>query len=99
MRNLLIVATIAEIFLVVGALAVYLVLIASSLRGTSALLAKVTFGIRAIETQCDPIGPSVVRINEQLAVISGALDGVADLAEAKAGATATSSPGVGDPLG
>lgn len=91
MRVLLIVATLAEIAIFVGALAIYLARIARSLQATSALLAKVTFGIRAIETQCNPIGPSVVRINEQLAVIAGALDGVASLAETAAG------PAVGVP--
>ncbi len=85
MRTLLTVLTVVEIALIVGALALYLVLIARSLRATSALLAKVTFGVRAIETQCEPIGPSVVRINGQLAVIGGALDGIAGLAEAAAG--------------
>jgi hypothetical protein len=96
-RTLLIIGTLFEIALVVGALAVYLGRIARSLENTSALLAKVTFGVRAIETQCEPIGPSVVRINEQLATISGALDGVAGLAEAAAGPAPTStSPGVAD---
>lgn len=85
MRTFLIVATVVEIALLVGALAVYLVLIARSLRATSAHLAKVTFGVRAIETQCEPIGPSVVRINEQLVVIGDALDGIAGMAEAAAG--------------
>ncbi len=84
MRTLLTVLTVVEIALVVGALALYLVLISRSLRATSALLAKVTFGVRAIETQCEPIGPSVVKINGQLAVIGGALDGIAGLAEAAA---------------
>ncbi len=88
MRTLLTVLTVVEIALVVGALALYLVLISRSLRATSALLAKVTFGVRAIETQCEPIGPSVVKINGQLAVIAGALDGIAGLAEAAAGPTA-----------
>ncbi len=91
MRTLLTVLTVVEIAVVVGALALYLVLISRSLRATSALLAKVTFGVRAIETQCEPIGPSVVKINGQLAVIGGALDGIAGLAEAAAGPTA---PGV-----
>ena len=91
MRNLLIAGTIAEIIIVIGALAVYLVRIARSLRATGALLAKVTFGIRAIETQCDPIGPSVVRINEQLAVIGSALDGVATMAESAADAADSAS--------
>ncbi|MBA3606017.1 MAG: hypothetical protein H0W46_08615 [Acidimicrobiia bacterium] len=85
MRVLLIIATLVEIVLVVGALAYFLSRITATLRATSALLGKVTFGVRAIETQCQSIGPSVVRINEQLAVISGALDGVAGLAEAAAG--------------
>lgn len=40
-----------------------------------------SFGVRAIETQCAPIGPGVTRINEQLVGIAGALDGVAGLAE------------------
>ena len=91
MRTLLTVLTVVEIALVVGALALYLVLISRSLRATSALLAKVTFGVRAIETQCEPIGPSVVKINGQLAVIGGALDGIAGLAEEAAGPPA---PGV-----
>jgi hypothetical protein len=87
----LILATLAEIALVIGALVFYLVRITRSLRATSALLGKVTFGVRAIERQCEPIGPSVTRINGQLGVIAGALDGVAELAETAAGATAPSS--------
>lgn len=85
MRVLLIIATLLEIALVVGALAYFLSRITATLRATSALLGKVTFGVRAIETQCQSIGPSVTRINNQLTVISGALDGVAGLAESKAG--------------
>jgi len=93
-RTLLVIATLLEIALVIGALAVYLARITRSLRATSALLGKVTFGVRAIETQCEPIGPSVTRINGQLAVIAGALDGVAGLAEAAAGpAPAAPAPG------
>ena len=84
MRVLLVLATLAEIALVVGALALYLVRIHRSLAATSALLAKLTFGVRAIETQCESIGPSVTRINGQLAVITGALAGVAGLAESAA---------------
>ena len=73
MRSLLIVLSVLEIALVVGALAFYLVRIARSLRASSANLAKVTFGVRAIETQCASIGPSVVKVNGQLATIAGAL--------------------------
>ncbi len=85
MRTLLIVLTVLEIVLLVGALAVYLNRIGASLRRTSGLLAKVGFGVRAIESQCAPIGPVVTTINGQLATISGALAGVAELASRAGG--------------
>jgi ABC-type branched-subunit amino acid transport system permease subunit len=81
MRTLLIVLTVVEIVVFVGALATYLIVIARSLRRISQSLGKVTFGVRAIETQCASVGPSVTRVNEQLTVIAGALDGVAGKAE------------------
>ena len=82
MRALLIVLTAVEIVLLMSALAFYLWRVARSLRATSANLAKVTFGVRAIETQCASIGPSVVKVNGQLRVIADALDGIAGKAEA-----------------
>ncbi len=81
MRELLIAGSLVEIALVVLVLAVYLVRIARSLRSTAAALAKVSFGVRAIETQCAPIGPSVVRINGQLEIVAGALEKLAVLAD------------------
>jgi len=84
MRTLLIALSVVEILLVVGALAYYLVQISKSLHNTSRFLGKITFGVRAVETQCSSIGPSVTKINEQLTTISGALGGVADRAEALA---------------
>ncbi len=81
MRTLLIVLTVLEIALVIGVLALYLIRISASLRRSSQNLAKVTFGVRAIETQCASIGPSVVRVNEQLRTIAGALDQIATKAE------------------
>ena len=81
MRTLLIVLTVVEIVIVVAALAVYLIAIARSLERTSRNLGKVTFGVRAIETQCSSIGPSVTRVNEQLNGIAGALEGVTRKAE------------------
>ena len=81
MRNLLITLTVLEIALVVGVLAFYLIRISRSLYLSAQHLAKVTFGVRAVETQCASIGPSVTRINEQLLGISSALSGVADRAE------------------
>lgn len=91
MRTLLVIGTAVEIILVVGVLATYLSLIARTLRRTNHYLGKVAFGVRAIESQCAPIGPSVTRVNGQLAAIAGALDRLGDLAEAAAdGGTADS---------
>ena len=77
MTALLIVLTVVEILLFIGALAYYLVKITDSLERTTSALAKVSFGVRAIETQCEPIGPSVLRINEQLEAVAHALDDLA----------------------
>ncbi len=85
MRTLLITLTVVEIVIVVGVLAGYLIAIARSLSRTSESLAKVTFGVRAIETQCASIGPSVTRINDQLTGIAGALEGLASKAERLSG--------------
>lgn len=81
MRAVLIVLTVVEIVILVSVLAGYLVAIARSLNRISQNLAKVTFGVRAIETQCASVGPSVTRVNEQLTGIAGALDGLATKAE------------------
>ena len=82
MRTVLIILSVVEVLLVVGALAFYLIRIARSLQNTAASLAKVTFGVRAIETQCANIGPSVVKVNGKLPAIAAALDGLASQAEA-----------------
>lgn len=82
MRNLLIVLTVAEIVLVIGVLAFYLNRISGSLHETARHLAKVTYGVRAVETQASSIGPSVTKINEQLTTITSAMVGVVDRAEA-----------------
>ncbi|MBA2625199.1 MAG: hypothetical protein H0U89_06305 [Acidimicrobiia bacterium] len=92
MRALLITGTVAEILLVVGVLAWYLNQVAGSLHRTAEQLADVTWGVRAVETQCARIGPGVTKINGQLATIAGALAGVAGLAEA-AGAASTEVSG------
>jgi len=88
MTVLLVLLTLVEVLLVLGVLVGYLVAIARSLRRTSAHLSKVSFGVRAIESQCAPIGARVGRINEQLGTISGALGQLADLAERRAGGPA-----------
>jgi uncharacterized protein YoxC len=73
MIPLLIVLTVVEIVLVFVVLAVYLVRIAQSLQKTIGYLGKVSFGVRAIETQVETVGPSVTRINEQLDAIADEL--------------------------
>jgi hypothetical protein len=87
--ELLVTLTIVEIVLVAAVLVYYLIRIAASLRRTSVLLGKVAFGVRAIETQCNAIGPGVVTINEQLGGIADALADLTELADARAGVTAT----------
>ena len=81
MRTWLIVLTVVEILLVVGVIAGYLMAIARGLTSISASLAKVAFGVRAVESQTSSIGPSVVRLNEELEAIVGALPGIAEKAE------------------
>lgn len=82
MRGLLITLTVVEIALVIGVIAFYLIRISRSLHESARHLAKVTYGVRAVESQTAPVGPTVVQINEQLSVIAGAVAGVADRAEA-----------------
>ncbi len=69
-RKTLIAATLGEVGLLVAVLAGYLIAIAARLRSVSTTLGKITFGVRAIETQTAPIGPRLRDIN-------GALEGVA----------------------
>ena len=88
MTALLVTLTLLEIAVVLVVLVYYLVRIAASLRRTSVLLGKVAFGVRAIETQCSSIGPSVVTINEQLSGVSGALSDLTRLADDAGAASA-----------
>ncbi len=85
MNDLLVTLTIVEIVLVVVVLVYYLARVAASLRRTAVLLGKVAFGVRAIETQTQVIGPSVVKVNAQLDGIADALVSLTDLADAAAG--------------
>jgi hypothetical protein len=60
------VLTIIEIAALVGVLAIYLTVIGNQLRSICASLARITFGVRAVETMCAVIGPAVERINGNL---------------------------------
>lgn len=92
MTALLVTLTLLEIAIVLAVLVYYLLRIAGSLRRTSVLLGKTAFGVRAIETQCAPIGPSVVTINDQLAGVASGLADLTRLADARAAAV----PGAGN---
>jgi hypothetical protein len=85
MTTALVILTVIEIAIVVGVLATYLVLIDRRLRVISSYLAKLAFGVRAVETQTSPIGPSVLRINATLREIGAALGPIAEKANRVAG--------------
>ena len=73
--------TVAEIVLVVLTLAYFLNRVAAQLVYITKTLAKVTFGVRAVETQCAVIGPAADRINANLTEAAGGLEKAAVLAE------------------
>ena len=74
MNTVLIIVTLVEVVLVVVVLAVYLIKIAMTLNHVSKTLGLVTFGVRAIERQTEPIGPVVTDINGALEQVAAALD-------------------------
>lgn len=78
MLELLIILTVAEIVLVVAVLATYLFRIRQSLRGSARTLAKVAFGVRAIESQTATIGPAVGRINTALEDLAATAPGLVE---------------------
>ncbi len=73
--------TVLEIVGLVAVLAIYLSVIARLLNSISANLARITFGVRAVETQCAVIGPAVDRINGNLADTASGLQDAAQAAE------------------
>ena len=78
--TLRVVLTVFEIVLLIGTLAFFLNVVARQLNSISATLAKITFGVRAVETQCLVIGPAADRINANLAEIARGLDEAASRA-------------------
>lgn len=77
MNTVLLIVTLVEVLLVVLVLAGYLISIAATLRRVSKTLGLVTFGVRAIERQTEPIGPALNDINDALEQVAAALDEVA----------------------
>jgi len=76
-----IILTVVEIGLLVLVLAIYLATIARLLNSISANLARITFGVRAVETMCAVIGPAVDKINGNLASTANGLTQAAISAE------------------
>ncbi len=81
MLQLLVVLSVVEGVLALAVLALYLILILVSLRRSVAYAAKISFGVRAIETQVGQVGPAVGRLNGTLEEVVGALPGIAEKAE------------------
>src|SRR5919198_5491623 len=73
MKTVLIVLTLAEVALVVLVLAAYLLSIAATLRTIARTLGLITFGVRAIEKQTEPLGPVLREINEGLEQVASLL--------------------------
>ena len=78
METVLIIATLIEVLLVIAVLAVYLVVIARTLRSVSRTLGLITFGVRAIEKQTEPIGPVLREVNSALEQTVQALEQAAN---------------------
>jgi hypothetical protein len=75
-NTVLIIVTVVEVVLLVVVLAGYLIAIAATLRRASTTLGLITFGVRAIERQTEPIGPALTDINAALEQVAAAVDDV-----------------------
>lgn len=76
MRRLLIVLSLTEVLALVAALAAALVQIGNSLGSIEQYLAKVTMGLRAIDTQTAPLQGHIEQINGGLTAVGGGLGSV-----------------------
>ena len=65
-HRLLTALTVLEVVALVAVLAGYLIAIAAALRRISQSLGKVTFGVRAIERQTQPLAPALTAAAEDL---------------------------------
>jgi hypothetical protein len=73
--------TVFEIVLLVGVLATFLNIVAKQLNRISANLARIAWGVRAVEVMCGVIGPAVDRINGNLVDVNNDLTRAAAAAE------------------
>jgi len=83
--TLRVILTVVEIALLTLVLAYFLARIAQLLNAISATCGKITFGVRAVETQCAVIGPTADRLNAGLSEAVDRLDQAASQAERLAG--------------
>jgi hypothetical protein len=81
----LVVLTVTETVLLVVILATYLILLTKRLNSIADTLGTVAYGVRAVESQLEQIGPGVRRVNGALGDTGGVLSGVADKAERLSG--------------
>lgn len=70
-----------EIAVLVGTLAIFLNIVARQLNRICATLAKITFGVRAVEQMVQNISPNTDRLNASLSEAASALNDVAGQAE------------------
>jgi hypothetical protein len=77
------IATLVLTAILVLALAFYLIRVILILRHVNDQLGKITFGVRAIAHQTEPIGELVGNINGNLTAVAGALDGLVEEAVSK----------------
>lgn len=80
-----VVMSVVDVLLLVIVLAYFLNRVARLLNSISGTLGKVTFGVRAVESQCAVIGPAADQINANLTVAAGNLERAAVAAERLAG--------------
>lgn len=76
--------TVIEIVLLVAVLAFFLILLTRRLRDVVENLARISFGVRAVETQVGNVGPTVSEMNDRLAEITPMVSAAADRAERSA---------------
>lgn len=82
----LVVLTVVEVVLLVAVLAAYLIALTVRLDSVAKSMAKVAWGVRAVESEVGSIGPSVSRINGVLTELTeDVLPGVAAKADRLAG--------------
>ncbi|MEX2291492.1 MAG: hypothetical protein WD794_14360 [Mycobacteriales bacterium] len=79
--TLLIALSVFEIVLLVAVLAFFVIRITKLLRHISTNLAKITWGVRTLVTQCGAIGPAADQINSNLAATAADLERAAVGAE------------------